>query len=118
MAKHKLSEYSAKRSFDAGKIIPVGETRTIADGLLTSLGELPFAEILESVDGVVTVSEEELVRAMRQLWDDLKLVIEPSGAVSYAAIPAGKVDVKGKRVGVILSGGNLDLDVLPWMKRS
>jgi threonine dehydratase len=104
----------AFRSLQAGHIVPVSQPKSVADGLLTSLGVLPFAEIREYVDEVVTVSEEGILRAMRQIWEILKLVVEPSAAVPLATILEGKLSVAGKRVGIILTGGNLDLDRLPW----
>jgi threonine dehydratase len=66
------------------------------------------------VDDIVTVSEEAIVSAMRTIWETMKIVIEPSTAVPYAAIAERIVDVEGKRVGIILTGGNVDLDALPW----
>ncbi|HVS54312.1 MAG TPA: pyridoxal-phosphate dependent enzyme [Opitutaceae bacterium] len=107
----------AARSFAAGKIIPLEKTATIADGLRTSVGEKNFPLIQQNVDAIATASEANIVAAMRLLWEVMKIVVEPSGAVSYAAIMEGTIDVKGKRVGIILSGGNVDLDALPWMKR-
>jgi threonine dehydratase len=104
----------ASRSFKAGRIIPMLEPRTIADGLKTSLGEKPFAEIIRWVDDIVTVREESIVQAMRQIWEVMKLLVEPSGAVSYAAIVEGQIAAPGTHIGIILSGGNLDLDHLPW----
>jgi threonine dehydratase len=107
----------AARSFQAGRIEPLGEPRTIADGLRTSLGELPFAEIKRYVEGIITVSEEEILRATRTLWEVLKLIVEPSGAVSYAAmLDAHSVASRAlpERIGILLSGGNLDLDRMPW----
>ena len=90
------------------------EPRTIADGLKTSLGERPFAEISRLVDDIVTVGEESIVQAMRQIWEVMKLIVEPSGAVSYAAIVEKKIPASGAHIGIILSGGNLDLNRLPW----
>lgn len=107
----------AARSFAAGKLIPLEKTSTIADGLRTSVGERNFAIVRQNVDAVVTVSEAGIVAAMRLIWEVMKIVVEPSGAVPYAAIMENKIDVKGKRVGIILSGGNVDLDALPWMKK-
>lgn len=104
----------AFRSFYAGKIIPSVNPKTIADGLLTSLGERNFAIISEKVDDIVTVSEEKIVEAMRMIWERMKIIIEPSSAVPLAAILEGKVDIQNKRVGIILSGGNLDLGKLPF----
>ena len=104
----------AARSFKAGEILPMVNPRTIADGLKTSLGEKPFAEIIRLVDDIVTVSEESIVAAMRQILEVMKLLVEPSGAVPYAAILEKKIS--GTDIGIILSGGNLDLDRLPWQK--
>jgi threonine dehydratase len=106
----------AARSLAAGHIIPLDKTTTIADGLRTSLGERNFPLIREHVDAIVTVSEESIVAAMRRIWEVLKIIVEPSCAVPYAAIMEQKIDVTGKRVGLILTGGNVDLDALPWMK--
>lgn len=105
----------AARSLAAGRIIPSTSPNTIADGLRSSLGELTFAEIQQHVDGIVTVSETEIINAMRTIWEVLKIVVEPSGAVGYAALVDGQLDLTGRRVGIILTGGNLDLDTLPWM---
>ncbi|HVW67864.1 MAG TPA: pyridoxal-phosphate dependent enzyme [Steroidobacteraceae bacterium] len=106
----------AQRSFRSGVLTPPVAPRSIADGLLTSLGDNTFAAIRAHVDDIVTVSEESIVRSMRTLWEVLKQVVEPSGAVAYAALLEGQLKVAGKRVGIILSGGNLDLDRLPWQK--
>ena len=106
----------AYRSFKAGHIIPSVNPQTIADGLRSSLGKLPFAEIQRYVDEIVTVSEQSIVHSMRTIWEVMKIIIEPSAAVPYAALLENKLDIAGQRVGIILSGGNLDLDTLPWMK--
>jgi threonine dehydratase len=104
----------ASRSFRAGRIIPCDQPNTIADGLLTTVGDKPFAEIRRYVDDIVTVPEEAIVQAMRTIWEVLKIIVEPSGAVPYAALSGGALNVTGQRVGLVLSGGNLDLDKLPW----
>lgn len=105
----------AARSFHAGKLLPpAAPPNTIADGLRGALGVRPFAEIRRLVDDIITVPDEAIVRAMRQLWEELKVIVEPSGAVPYAALADELVALRGKRIGVILSGGNLDLDQLPW----
>ena len=104
----------AYRSFHSKKWVPSENPKTIADGLLTSLGERNFAIILEKVDDIVAVSEESIVEAMRMIWERMKIIIEPSSAVPLAAILEKKVDVQGKKVGIILSGGNLDLGKLPF----
>jgi threonine dehydratase len=104
----------AFRSFHSKKWVPSENPKTIADGLLTSLGERNFSIILDMVDDVVTVSEENIVAAMRIIWERMKIIIEPSSAVPLAAILEGKVDVQNKKVGILLSGGNLDLGSLPF----
>jgi threonine dehydratase len=104
----------ACRSFHANKLIPSESPATIADGLLTSLGERNFAIIMDKVDDIVTVSEEAIVEAMRLIWERMKIIVEPSSAVPLAAILEGKVDVKNKKIGIILSGGNLDMGRLPF----
>lgn len=88
---------------------------TIADGLRATVGHLTFEIIRERVDGIYTVSEEEIVDAMRWCWRELKLVIEPSAAVPVAALRAYRKEFQGRSVGIILTGGNVDLDRLPWM---
>ena len=114
----------AARSLAAGHIVPMVEPRTIADGLKTSLGERPFAEIIRLVDDIVTVSEDSIVQAMRLIWEVMKMIVEPSGAVPYAAITEGHLSSArssgdgAARIGIILSGGNLDLDRLPWQSAS
>lgn len=104
----------ACRSFYAKRLIPSENPRTIADGLLTSLGERNFAIIRDKVDDIVTVSEEAIVEAMRMIWERMKIIIEPSSAVPLAAILENKLDVRSQKVGIILSGGNLDLGKLPF----
>ncbi len=104
----------AFRSFQKKELIPSVNPKTIADGLLTSLGERNFRIITEQVDGIVTVSEENIVAAMRMIWERMKIIIEPSSAVPLAAILEGKIDVRNKKTGIILSGGNLDLGNLPF----
>jgi threonine dehydratase len=104
----------AYQSFHTKKWMPSESPQTIADGLLTSLGERNFAIILDKVDDVVTVTEENIVKAMRMIWERMKIIVEPSSAVPLAAILEGKVDVNNKKVGIILSGGNLDLGNLPF----
>ena len=111
-----LGADDAARSMAAGKLIPQTGPDTIADGLLTSLGELTWPIIRDHVERVVTVSEEEIVAAMQLVWERAKLLIEPSAAVAVAAVLAEEFRaVEGiDRVGVVLSGGNADLDNLPW----
>jgi threonine dehydratase len=102
------------RSFRSKKLIPSDNPDTIADGLLTSLSDLTFSIIKENVHDIVTVSEDGIKRAMKLFWERTKLIIEPSAAVPVAALLEKRILVKDKRVGIILSGGNVDLDKLPW----
>jgi threonine dehydratase len=104
----------AFRSLAAGKIVPSSNPQTIADGLLTSLCDRTFAILQKDVEQVVTVSEAGMVAAMRFLWERAKLIIEPSAAVAVGVLWERKIDLTGLRVGVILSGGNVDLESLPW----
>ncbi len=104
----------AFRSFQKKKLIPSENPKTIADGLLTSLGERNFAIVMDKVDDIVTVSEEGIVEAMRLIWERMKIIVEPSSAVPLAAILERKLVVKDKKVGIILSGGNIDLGKLPF----
>jgi threonine dehydratase len=114
IAAEPLGADDACRSFHAGVIYPSENPKTIADGLLTSLSQRTFAIIRENVDDIVTVSEDKIVEAMRLIWERMKIIIEPSSAVPLAAILEGKLNVSGKKVGIILSGGNLDLGKLPF----
>jgi threonine dehydratase len=101
----------ALRSFESGSIQHCHDPRTIADGLrTTSIGERNFAVIARKVDGIVSVSEGAIIDAMRFLWERTKLVVEPSGAVAVAPLLEGKLQGESLRVGVILSGGNVDLE--------
>jgi threonine dehydratase len=104
----------AAQSFRAGRRLVTEKKFTIADGLRTNVGEPNFAIIQHYVDDIVTVSEEAIVSAMRTIWETMKIIVEPSAAVPYAAIVERVIDVSGKRVGIILTGGNVDLDALPW----
>jgi threonine dehydratase len=104
----------AAQSFRAGRVIQTEKKFTIADGLRTNVGEPNFAIIKRYVDDIVTVSEEAIISAMRTIWETMKIIVEPSAAVPYAAIREGRIDVAGQRVGIILTGGNVDLDALPW----
>ncbi len=104
-------------SYRAGYIIPAPQQpATIADGLLTSLGSLTFPIIQQYVNEIVTAQDEDIITAMRLIWERMKLVIEPSAAVTLATILNGKTNVKGKNVGVILCGGNIDLQKIPWLE--
>ncbi len=99
----------AYRSWQAGELIPLKATRTIADGLRTSLGDKTFPIIRDLVDAMVLASEHAIIEALRLVMERMKIVIEPSAAVPLAALLEGQLDVSGLRVGVILSGGNVDL---------
>ena len=105
----------AYRSFRAGQRLSVTAPATIADGLRGSIGELNFALLQSHVDDVVTVTEKEIVNAMRIMLQDLKLLIEPSSAVAVAALLAGKLGSSGQQVGIIISGGNVDLEQCPFL---
>jgi len=105
----------AQRSFTAGKLIPQTAPNTIADGLLTSLGSLTFPIIQNYVHDIELVSEASIVKTMRFVFERMKIVIEPSSAVAVAPLIDQSAKFEGKRIGVILSGGNVDLDRLPWM---
>ncbi len=104
----------SRRSFVAGRRVPIESPQTIADGLRATIGVRNFAIVTEMVDDVVTVTEEGIVEAMRFVWERLKIVIEPSSAVPVAAMLEGACRPDGRSVGVILTGGNLDLEALPW----
>ncbi len=104
----------AWQSFKTGKLVPSINPKTIADGLLTSLGSITFPIIMAYADDIVTVSDRAIVAAMQLIWERMKIVIEPSSAVCLAAILEEKIDVSGQKVGIILSGGNVDLKNLPW----
>src|SRR5215470_4638576 len=105
----------AAQSFRAGRVIHTEKKFTIADGLRTNVGEPNFAIIKRYVDDIVTVSEDAIISAMRRIWETMKIIVEPSAAVPYAAIQERKIDTAGNRIGIILTGGNVDLDALPWI---
>ncbi len=108
----------ARRSLAAGRPLPSVAPDTVADGLLTSLSELTFSVIRRLVEDIVTVDDDATIAAMRLVWERMKIVIEPSAAVPLAAVLTGKVDTAGRRVGIIISGGNVDLDRLPWQREN
>lgn len=101
-------------SFRSDKIEKAPYVKTIADGLLTYLGDKTFPIIKQHVTDILTVSDEEIIQAMRYLWERMKLVVEPSGAVSLAAFIKNKDRFKDQKVGIILTGGNVDLGKLPF----
>ena len=106
----------AFRSLKEGRIVPSQNPKTIADGLLTSLGVLTFPIIQKRVEQIVTVSETGILESMKFIWERAKIIIEPSAATVIAALWEKKIDLRGLKVGVILSGGNVDLEKLPWQK--
>ena len=105
----------AKRSLEAGEIMPMDSPNTIADGLKTPLGSLTFPLISELVEDILLVSEQQIVDAMKLTWERMKIVIEPSSATVLAAILAHPEPFVGKRVGAIFTGGNVNLAQLPWL---
>jgi len=109
-----LNADDAFRSFIEKKLILAGPPNTIADGLLTSLSPMTFQIIRENLDDIITAKEETIVKAMRMVWERMKIIIEPSSAVPLAAIMENKNLFKGKKVGLIVSGGNVDLNNLPF----
>lgn len=102
------------RSLKAGRIMPVETIDTVADGLRTTVGQLTFPIIQKHVSEVFCVGEDEIIAAMRLVWERMKILIEPSAAVPVAAVLRQAETFRGQRVGVILSGGNVDLNALPW----
>jgi threonine dehydratase len=104
----------AYRSMQAGEIIPSVNPKTIADGLLTSLGMLTFPIIQQRVEQIVTVSEAGIIASMKFVWERAKIIIEPSSAVAIGVLWEKKIDLSGLKIGVIISGGNVDLEKLPW----
>jgi threonine dehydratase len=104
----------AFRSMQEGKIIPSQNPKTIADGLLTSLGTLTFPIIQQNVEQIVTVSEQGIIDTMKFIWERAKIIIEPSAATVVGVLWEKKIALSGLKVGVILSGGNVDLNKLPW----
>jgi threonine dehydratase len=110
-----LQADDAARSFRAGHIIADDEPETVADGLKVPLKELTWHFVSNHVSDILTATEDEIVDAMKLVWKRMKLIIEPSSAVPLATILANKESFAGKRVGIIITGGNVDLDALPWM---
>lgn len=104
----------AFRSLKAGIMIPSESPNSIADGLLTSLCDKTFEIIREHVEKIITVSDTEIVEAMRIIWERMKIIVEPSGAVPFAALLKNKQQFAGQKVGIILTGGNVDLGKLPF----
>lgn len=116
IAAEPLGADDAARSKQAGRLILQTAPRTLADGLLTSLGELTWPVVRDLVDRVVTVTDEEMIAAMRLLWERAKLLVEPSAAVALAAVLSDEFrsDVREHHVGIVLSGGNVNVEALPF----
>ena len=104
----------ARQALDRGERVIIDCPDTIADGLRASLGDKTFPIIAELADDIVTVSEDAIVEATRLIWERMKQLIEPSAAVPVAALLEGRIELKGRRAAVVFTGGNLDLDRLPW----
>jgi threonine dehydratase len=104
----------AYRSILKGEIVPSDNPKTICDGLLTSLGGMTFSIISRNIHKIITVDDATTISAMRLIWERMKIIVEPSSAVTLAVVLSEKIDLKGKRIGLILSGGNVDLAKLPW----
>ncbi len=106
----------ARQSLDCGKRVIIDSSNSIADGLRASLGDKTFPIIAEHVDDIVTVSEDAIRDATRLVWERMKQLVEPSAAVPVAALLEQRIELKGRRAALIFTGGNLDLDRLPWQK--
>ncbi len=108
----------AARSLAAGRLIPQTDPRTMADGLRTSLGNLTWPILRDHLAAIITIDEDTIAATMRMFWERTKLIIEPSAAVAVASVLHERFDPEGsaRRVGIILSGGNLDLETLPWTR--
>lgn len=109
-----LNANDAWKSFTTGILTPSVNPLTIADGLLTSLSELTFSIIRKNVDDIFTVSEESIISAMKLVWERMKIIIEPSSATVFAVVMENRQFFRGKRTGLIISGGNVDLKKLPF----
>jgi threonine dehydratase len=114
IAAEPLNADDASRSFKTGVLQPPLKPNTVADGLLTSLGPLTFKIIREYVDDILCAREESIIMAMKLIWERMKIIIEPSSAVPLAVIFENKGLFSGKRIGIILTGGNVDLADLPF----
>lgn len=107
-----------QQSLAQGKLLQIDHPHSVADGLLTSLCQMTFEILNQGLQQIVTVSEKAIVTATRSCWERMKIIIEPSAAVGIAALMEKKLELPGERVGVILSGGNVDLGSLPWGPRA
>jgi len=110
-----LQANDAWKSFTIREFVPSDNPVTIADGLRTSLGSLTFPIILDGVEDILTASEETIIMAMKLIWERMKIVVEPSGVLPLAVMLDHRDRFRGKRIGLILSGGNTDLNKLPWL---
>ena len=104
----------AYRSLQSGKIESNETINTICDGLRAQIGSVTFPIIKEKVDGIITVTEVDIIDSMRMIWERMKIIVEPSSSITLAAVLNDKEVFNGKKVGLILSGGNVDLDHMPW----
>lgn len=104
----------AYKSIRDGVIRPSVNPKTICDGLLTQLSEKTFSIIQSNVHKIITVEEDSIIKAMRIIWERMKIIVEPSAAVALAVVLENKKRFARKRIGIILSGGNVDLEKLPW----
>jgi len=102
------------RSIKVGKIQSNEETNTVCDGLRAQVGTITFPIIKELVDGILTVSEDKVIKYMKMIFDRMKIIVEPSCSIALGAISQNKKLFKNKKIGIILSGGNVDLEELPW----
>ena len=104
----------AYRSLQKGEIVANETIETICDGLRAQIGTIPFPIIQKYVDGIITVTETEIIEAMKMVWERMKIIVEPSSVITLGALLKSKDKFSGKKVGLILSGGNVDLNQLPW----
>ena len=104
----------AYRSLQKGEIVANETIDTICDGLRAQIGDVTFPIIQNYVDGIITVTETEIIEAMKMVWDRMKIIVEPSSVITLGALLKSKNKFSGKKVGLILSGGNVDLNQLPW----
>ena len=104
----------AFRSLQNGEILPNETINTICDGLRAQIGTITFPIIQKHVKEIITLSEEEILNSMKMIWERLKIIVEPSCSISLAAIIKNKDKFSGKNVGLIMSGGNVDLNQIPW----
>jgi threonine dehydratase len=117
IAAEPLQANDAWKSFTQKQFVPSENPLTIADGLRTSLGSLTFPIIMEGVEDILTAPEETIIKAMKLIWERMKIVVEPSGVLPLAVMLENPDRFRGKRVGLILSGGNTDLNQLPWLEK-